>query len=159
MNSNSLWQPEHSGSTAASQVRLASLLSDNLDWAAVVVWVAAFYSRVDQLCLALTIFAYVCVVCRPQLGLAACKPGMTSYRCSIPCRIPDTPVCSPPSRPEAPFRLNEFVERTPIALVKIGKGRSRTGHLSLSGKQDPGPVRSSKPVGIITRPALVRFHP
>lgn len=55
----------------------ASLLPDNLDWAAVVVWVAAFYSRVDQLCLALTIFAYVCVVCRPQFGLAARKPGMT----------------------------------------------------------------------------------
>jgi hypothetical protein len=46
----------------------ASLIPDNLDWAAVVIWFAAFYSRVDRLCLALTIFAYFCMVCRSQFG-------------------------------------------------------------------------------------------
>ena len=68
MNSNSLWQLEHFGVDGSVASQMASLLPDNVDWAAVVVWVAAFYSRLDQLCLALTIFAYFCVVCRSQFG-------------------------------------------------------------------------------------------
>jgi hypothetical protein len=58
-----------------------------------------------------------------------------------------------------PFRLNERIEWIPVELAKIGKGRSRTEHLPLSRKQDDAPVRGSKPAGITTRRAVVRFHP
>src|SRR5258707_15272753 len=90
--------------------------------------------------------------------IAAHRPGTIRGRCSTPCRTPDIPVCSPPSRYEAPFRLNELIERIPVGLGKVGKGRLRTRHFALSAKQGEDRVLSSKPVGITTRRVLLRFH-
>lgn len=42
---------------------------------------------------------------------------------------------------------------------ETSRNRNRCfGHLTLSGMQDATPVPSSKPAGIITRQAIVRYH-